>query len=101
MRFGRSIDGGEACDWVTMGRDQAQPQAERWKRDRELVNPQLRSCHSLRSGIRRERGLERGAGSGEHCFGLGPTSQPAGLVDLCPRSAPHQRTKDRNEERNL
>ena len=45
-----SVDGGEACDWVTVGRDQAQPQAERWKRDRELVNPQLRSCHSLRSG---------------------------------------------------
>ena len=45
-----SVDGGEGHDWVTMGRDQAQPQAERWKRDRELVNPRLKSCHSLRSG---------------------------------------------------
>jgi hypothetical protein len=72
-------DGGKARSTGYHGaRSKPKPRTERWERDRELVNPQLRSCHRLCSGIRREQGLERGAGSGEQCSGLGPAPPSGG-----------------------
>lgn len=50
---------------LPLGAVKAQPQAERWKRDRKPTNSRLQVATNSVPGFTRERGSERGVGSDE------------------------------------
>jgi hypothetical protein len=76
-----------------MGRDQSPNAGRKAEAGSQAGHPQLQVAANFAPGCLRERRPERRAGSGGHAFraGSNPTTV-VGLDDLCPHSAPHQRT---------